>query len=132
VLSVKYYVYLFIIPSAKSYVSVLGVVNSEGPHWEELRQFTLRQLRDFGFGKNEMQASIMAEVNAFIELIGDAEGEPVSNVKDRLLLAVVNALWCIVTGIRHQQSDPELMAFTKRADTFETITNFANSAEAYF
>jgi len=99
---------------------VLGVVNSEGPHWEELRQFTLRQLRDFRYRKNTIQESILTEVNEFIELVVDAKGEP---SKGRLLLAVVNALWFIVTGIRHTQDDPELIAFTKKPTRMQSKQN---------
>jgi len=94
------------------------VINAEGPHWEELRQFTLRQLRDFGFGKNTMQESIMTEVNEFVELMVETKGAPVRNVKDRLVLAVINALWFIVAGIRHNQMDPELIAFSKKVDAY--------------
>jgi len=110
---------------------VLGVINSEGPHWEQLRQFTLRQLRDFGFGKNTMQESIMTEVNEFIELMVDAKGEPVRNVKGRLILAVVNALWFIATGIRHKQEDPEIIALTKKTDAYAINTKFAMNVKVY-
>ncbi|XP_035712902.1 cytochrome P450 2J5-like [Folsomia candida] len=46
---------------------VHGIINTEGEHWEELRRFTLRQLRDFGFGKGTMEDSIMLEVHELIE-----------------------------------------------------------------
>jgi len=97
---------------------ILGIINSEGPHWEEVRQFTLRQLRDFGFGKNTMQESIMTEVNEFIELLVETKGEPVANMKDRLVVAVVNALWFIATGIRQKQNDPDLVALTMKINAY--------------
>ena|SRR5689334_1726454 len=41
-----------------------GIFNSENEHWEELRHFTLRQLRDFGFGKKNV-TSIFAVIIPF-------------------------------------------------------------------
>jgi len=105
-------------------VWVLGVINSEGPHWEEVRNFTRRQLRDFGFGKNTMQESIMTEVNEFIELIEDAKSEPVKNLKDRLVVAVVNSLWFIATGNRHKQNDAEIIAIAKTGEKYGIKPDF--------
>ncbi|OXA41087.1 Methyl farnesoate epoxidase [Folsomia candida] len=99
-----------------------GIINTESEHWEELGRFTLRQLRDFGFGKNSMEDSIMLEVNDLIKGLKAANGKPVSNVKERLLLAVVNALWAICTGIRHKHNDRELIGMTEKANkAFEGI-----------
>jgi len=58
----------------------------------------------------------MTEVNEFIELLAQAKEEPVTNVKDRLIVAVVNSLWFISTGIRHKQNDPKVRALTKKMD----------------
>ena len=40
----------------------LGVLLSQGSHWREHRRFLLRNLRDFGFGKNEMEDAILDEI----------------------------------------------------------------------
>ncbi|OXA46238.1 Cytochrome P450 2B19 [Folsomia candida] len=44
-----------------------GIVNSGGKPWEELRRFTIRQLRDFGFGKSTMEALIMDELKELLD-----------------------------------------------------------------
>ncbi|XP_021956868.1 methyl farnesoate epoxidase [Folsomia candida] len=99
-----------------------GIINTQGDHWEELRRFTLRQLRDFGFGKGTMEDSIMLEVRDLIESLKEHGEKPVDNIKQRLMLAVVNALWAICTGIRHKQDDKELLGMTEKANkTFEGI-----------
>ncbi|OXA46402.1 cytochrome P450 2C15 [Folsomia candida] len=94
---------------------VHGIVNTEGEHWEELRRFTLRQLRDFGFGKGTMEDSIMLEVHELIDGLQECGEKPVDNVKRRFLLANVNALWAIRTGIRHKQNDKELLNMSEKA-----------------
>jgi len=65
-----------------------------------------------------MQESIMTEVNEFIELIEDAKSEPVKNLKDRLVVAVINSLWFIVTGSRHKQNDPEVIAIANKGEKY--------------
>ncbi|ODN05797.1 Cytochrome P450 2J5 [Orchesella cincta] len=94
----------------------LGVVNSEGQLWETHRRFTLRQLRDFGFGKNTMEMLIMDEVNDFAERIKNAKGAPVGEIKKLLSLAVVNSLWTIVSGKRYSQDDANLKAISNSLD----------------
>jgi len=97
---------------------MIGIGKTEGPRWEEVRLFTLRQLRDFGFGKHTMQDLIMIEVTEFIELMVETKGEPVRNVKDRLIVAVLNSLWFISTGTRHRQNDPELVSLAKKVGSY--------------
>ena len=71
-----------------------------------------------GFGKNSMEDSILVEVNELIERIKEQEGKPVSDFKNRLLLAVVNALWFITTGTRYKQNDKELLKMTEEANEY--------------
>lgn len=77
-----------------------GLINSEGNLWEIHRRFTLRQLRDFGFGKNTMESLIMDEVHEMTEILKKKSGKPVGEVKEMFSLAVVNALWTVVGGIQ--------------------------------
>lgn len=76
----------------------LGLINSEGNLWEVHRRFALRQLRDFGFGKNTMEALIMDEVHEMAETLKRKGGKPVGEIKEKFSLAVVNSLWTIVGG----------------------------------
>jgi methyl farnesoate epoxidase/farnesoate epoxidase len=43
-----------------------GVFFSDGTFWVEQRRFTLRHLRDFGFGKSNMETSIFEEIEEVI------------------------------------------------------------------
>lgn len=93
----------------------LGIVNTEGQDWEELRRFTLRQLRDFGFGRNTMEESIMLEVTELIEWLKEVENKPVENVKEKLTFAVINSVWSICTGERYKHNDAAILEMTERA-----------------
>jgi hypothetical protein len=104
-------------------LSLIGIVNNDGEHWEQLRRFALRHLRDFGFGKSSMEESIMLEVNEFIELLKTEEvGKPVTGIKDRLLFAAVNSVWAIVTGTRYNQNDESLIKMVKQANRYTNIS----------
>jgi hypothetical protein len=47
--------------------NLTGVFFSDGPFWVEQRRFTLRNLRDFGFGKQSMEGFIMEEIEDTIK-----------------------------------------------------------------
>ncbi len=40
-----------------------GVIFSSGSYWREQRRFLLKNLRDFGFGKNSMESILQDEVS---------------------------------------------------------------------
>ncbi len=44
-----------------------GLVCSQGQDWIEQRKFTMRHLREFGFGKLSMESLIQEEVEELIE-----------------------------------------------------------------
>jgi hypothetical protein len=44
-----------------------GVILNHGQKWQEQRRFMLHTLRDFGFGKSDMEGMINEEVSRFIE-----------------------------------------------------------------
>jgi len=99
----------------------IGILNADGPGWAEQRRFTLRTLRDFGFGKKNMEAMIMDEVTEIIEIFKKESGKPFS-VNRRFSLAVLNALWAIMTSERNSQEDPKLKNILDTAiETFREI-----------
>jgi len=66
-----------------------------------------------------MEDSIMNEVNEMIEHLKKEEGRPVSNIREKFLLAVINSLWVIVTGKRYKHSDPFLMSHVRNITEYK-------------
>ncbi len=107
-------------------IFVVGLVNSQGELWEAHRRFTLRQLRDFGFGKNTMEMLIMDEVHDLLATLGKTEAAPISGIKELFSLAVVNSLWTVVSGKRYNQDDPNLRAISSSLNRYTTYSHFTD------
>ncbi|CAG7730308.1 unnamed protein product, partial [Allacma fusca] len=85
-----------------------GISLTNGQEWQDQRRFTLRHLRDFGFGKNYMGALIQEEVDELLVWLKSQGNNPVClNIK--FTLAVINSLWRIITGKRFSHNDPKLL-----------------------
>nr|AKH03519.1 cytochrome P450 3129A1 [Paracyclopina nana] len=87
--------------------STNGIIGSNGDTWKEQRRFTLRHLKDFGFGKTSMDDLIIDEVK---ELIHDwrqtiASNEGTFHFDNTFNLSVFNCLWKIVSGKRLDITD---------------------------
>ncbi|ODM87100.1 Cytochrome P450 2J5 [Orchesella cincta] len=91
----------------------LGMFVSEGDLWEIHRNFLIRQLRTFGFGKSSMEALIMEDVNEVLDKLKKEEGKPIGNIRGMLRLAIVNALWTILSSQRFKHDDPKLGQLTR-------------------
>jgi methyl farnesoate epoxidase/farnesoate epoxidase len=84
------------------------LIFTEGDQWLEQRRFTLRHLKDFGFGKKTMESVIQEEVSDLIERFKETAGKPIST-ENAFNAAILNAIWSIIAGDRFKQDDPELM-----------------------
>ncbi|CAG7723409.1 unnamed protein product [Allacma fusca] len=84
-----------------------GITLTTGQEWQDQRRFTLRHLRDFGFGKNSMEGLVLEEVDELLGWLKSQGNNPVC-LNTKFNLAVVNSLWRIITGSRFSQSDPKL------------------------
>ena len=107
------------------------VIISEGATWAEQRRFTLRTLRDFGFGKVGMEDMIAEEAEAFMEEIRKSNGEPF-DFMNKFNLPILNSLWRVTVGERFKYDDPRLLSIVTRLTQFfkrlgkpETVLHFS-------
>ena len=94
---------------------ISGVTNTSGKVWVDQRRFTLRTLRDYGFGKTSQQSLGMEEVQDTVEWLKSNEGKPV-DMKNFFNLPSVNSLWTITTGKRLPPNDPLLKEFIRKSN----------------
>jgi len=93
-----------------------GLIFSHGNYWAEQRRFTLRSLRDFGFGKLSMEDTLLDEVDKFCHSICNIEDGQAIDIKDSINISVVNALWSILVGEKLELSDPKLQRIVNMSD----------------
>ncbi|KAG0724549.1 Cytochrome P450 2J6 [Chionoecetes opilio] len=55
----------------------LGIIGTSGDVWRQQRRFTLRTLRDLGFGRNTMEPIMQEELDELLQLFTRRQGEKV-------------------------------------------------------
>jgi hypothetical protein len=90
---------------------VLGLIMTDGDLWKETRRFSLRHLRDFGYGKSNMESSVMEEVTNVVNHLDKraGSGEAIVSFESTFGPAVLSTLWHMVAGIRTELDDPEVL-----------------------
>ena len=109
----------------RSFLKKLGVIFNEGAAWQEHRRFTLRHLRDLGFGTNTMEISVLEE---FEHLAKEMERDIDSPLKVNLRfnVTVLNILWRLVASKRMEHGDPEAQKQVNNVNDFVTVIGPGN------
>ena len=100
---------------------VPGIIFSRGQAWVDQRRFTLRVLRDFGFGKSSMEDTLLDEVDKLCEELTKVVGKEM-NISRKMNISILNALWALLTGEKLPLNDPKLL------DIVEKINNFLSKS----
>ncbi|CAG0914187.1 unnamed protein product [Notodromas monacha] len=102
-----------------------GLILSSGTPWKEQRRFTLRTLRDFGFGKTSLEGIILDELRELVAEIrpeGISKDQPfVAELDSCLNAAVTNVIWWLVASKRVTKHDEE---FKNILSIIEKIMDF--------
>jgi cytochrome P450 len=109
--------------------NVPGIIFSSGKAWADQRRFTLRVLRDFGFGKSSMEDTLLDEVDKLCERIKKVAGSAV-NPGLKMNISILNALWAMLTGEKLPLSDPKLRNIVEKFNAFFTESSNPSSAMA--
>ncbi|OXA50569.1 Methyl farnesoate epoxidase [Folsomia candida] len=91
--------------------AVLGIIMTDGDLWKETRRFSLRHLRDFGYGRSNMETSVMDEVQNVVDRLDKQIGneEQVLSFESTFGPAVLSTLWNMVASIRTELDDPDIL-----------------------
>ncbi|XP_029055474.2 probable cytochrome P450 305a1 [Osmia bicornis bicornis] len=101
-----------------------GITMNDGDEWREIRGWTMRTMRSFGFGKQNMLDMIKNELNIILDKMKKGG---VQRLKPMIVPAVLNVLWMLTTG-KPFGDDRKLQYFTelleRRARAFDMNGGF--------
>lgn len=114
-----------------------GVFFTEGDLWKNQRRFTLRHLRDFGFGKQKMDEYIHEEVYILFDAISritQKQSDPREMGLDLLTImpaVAINTLWYIIAGTKNDLADENFMHLTKLVLKFFRLGDQASPVSVF-
>lgn len=85
----------------------LGIVFSDGHLWQKQRKFSLHHLKQFGYGRKEMEEQISKEVKVLVENLTHECSKPL-DVHRLFDVTVINVLWSMMAGERFDLNDIKL------------------------
>ncbi|XP_068250658.1 cytochrome P450 2L1-like [Palaemon carinicauda] len=88
-----------------------GVIMSNGQRWVNARRFLLRNLRDLGMGKSNLDEAIINEARFLIEDFKQYDGKACT-FPESLNIAVLNVVWQMVAGKRKKENGELAMEVT--------------------
>lgn len=106
-----------------------GVVFSRDKTWADQRRFTLRVLRDFGFGKSSMEDTLLDEVEKLCDELNKSVGKAI-DIRIKMNISILNALWSMLTSEKLPLNDPKLQNIVDRFNTFFSKSTNPTSALA--
>ena len=93
----------------------------DGDFWQEQRRFTLRHLRDLGFGRTSSENIIEDEIHQlFDEMRTTAASNPdgIVDFKGVFTPSVVNVLWAVLGGLRFHRNNEKFKNLLNVNETF--------------
>lgn len=104
-----FYIFAFTPQDLKhSYCTAAGIVFSDGKLWQKQRKFSLQHLRNFGFGRREMEEKIQEETRDLIAIFNSRGSEPIF-MHTAFDVSVLNVLWAMMAGERFEIEDVRLI-----------------------
>lgn len=108
-----------------------GVIFSRGKAWADQRRFTLKVLRDFGFGKSSMEDTLLDEVDKLCDELKKSGGKAV-DIGLKMNISILNALWAMLTGEKLPLNDPKLLLIVESFNAFLRSTNPTSALASMF
>ena len=106
----------------------LGIITTAGQFWQEQRRFTLKHLKDLGFGRSKLDSIVQDEVNDVLKALELYSKTGQDVMFDSLFnFPIINILWQIVASRKYNPDEPETKAMmNKIREFFEHGPSFIN------
>ncbi|CAG7727850.1 unnamed protein product, partial [Allacma fusca] len=100
----------------KNHREKCGLIFLEKQGWAEWRKFTIKTLKEVGFGQLALESRIIDEVQDFRSFLRKNLNKPLY-LQESIEIAALNSLWVILTGEKYDLEDPE------KKEILKTITD---------
>jgi methyl farnesoate epoxidase/farnesoate epoxidase len=120
--------------SGRSFGKYMGIIFNNGDEWKEVRRFTIRTLRDFGFGKRYTMEVVMRDELDILMRNMEKEAKTAGKVRVERLFSnsLLNVLWTMVAAKRFSHDDERMRKMLEAQDEmFRSMTFGADLADAF-
>ncbi|GFY37622.1 cytochrome P450 2J2 [Trichonephila inaurata madagascariensis] len=83
--------------------------------WKEQRRFVVQTMRDLGLGRTKIEEDVLDEINHFLEVLKNKNGQPI-DVKEPLSPSMSNNICALIFGKRYEYDDPDRQLLDKNLD----------------
>ena len=80
-----------------------GIVFTEKEQWSAQRRFSLKTLKNFGFGKQSLEEAMNLEIDCLIEEFTSYQGD--FKMRTNFTIPIINILWQLAANMRFTQED---------------------------
>ncbi|XP_042883981.1 cytochrome P450 2J4-like [Penaeus japonicus] len=108
----------------------LGILGTSGDVWKNQRRFTLRSLKDLGFGRNSIEPIMQKELEDLIKTFSQTEGQKV-DVGLTFNSSIINVIWAMVIGKRFSHEDARLQELVDKVNKMVQSFNPFHPAYRY-
>ena len=82
-----------------------GILRTDGKTWHGQRRFSLKTLKDLGFGRTSSESIIQEEASLLIDFLIEKSGNGDFLFQSTMNVPVINVLWRMVASKRFQMDD---------------------------
>ena len=112
------------------FFSIKGLALVEGEFWKEQTRFTLRHLRNLGFGKTWIEHQMMDEIKDLLSYMKSAAQSNPDHIVDFngiFSVSIINIFWSILAGKRYQRDDVVLNKILSLLEKFFQNGNYVGA-----
>jgi len=100
-----------------------GILRTDGQTWHGQRRFSLKTLKDLGFGRTSSELIIQEEASLLIDFLIEKSADGDFLFRSTMNIPIINVLWRMVASKRFQMDD------AKAEEIMQTLTqSFGNNS----
>jgi methyl farnesoate epoxidase/farnesoate epoxidase len=92
-----------------------GIIFTENTQWTAQRRFSLKTLKDFGFGKQSLEEAINLEIDCLIEEFECCHGD--FKMATNFNVPIINILWQLAANMRFTKEDSKGIEMVEKVNS---------------